>query len=84
MVGARSQIEWVEQTDDLDSLDIIPYFANVEYMDLDFLGGEGRSNVFEGTNTASSNVCNASSSFLCEARKDWCTFHLSQVADKPS
>jgi len=48
----------------LDCLGVIPYFASVEYIDLDFLGGGGRPNVSEGTNTASSNVCNASSSFL--------------------
>ena len=70
MVGAWRKIE-VEYTNDLDSLDVIPYFASVEYIDLDFLGGEGRSNVFEGTNTASSNVCNASSSFLYKAHESW-------------
>lgn len=48
----------------MDSLDVIPYFANVEYIDLDFLGGGGRSEVSEGTKTASSNVCNALSNFL--------------------
>jgi len=66
------------QTNDLGSLNAIPYFASVEYIDLDFLGGEGRPSASEGTNTASSNVCNASSSFLCEGNEGWRTLWLSQ------
>jgi len=66
------------QTNDLGSLNAIPYFASVEYIDLDFLGGEGRSSVSEGINTASSSVCNASSSFLCKVNEDWRASRLSE------